>query len=220
MRIGDIDTYRRPRRLGAGFIRMFSLVTLLAATGATWCNAQDRRSPRADEQACRNAARIVETGRPAKKEALARDIIRECGGAIAGNAAASATVSLRLERDTSLLVEAMAPFWGLQDTAFYRATSEVVHDRSASSEARVMAVRSLIGILHQGSYAVSYSSLASEGEDCTLSQHIGILPPHGTGLAAGAESRVGQLLTAILGNAGEPAKVRSAAACALRVVRQ
>jgi hypothetical protein len=201
-------------------IRALSLVALISVAGATRCDAQNPGYLRPDEQACRSAARIVETGRPSKTEAMAGWIIRECGGAIAGNAAASATSALRRERDVSVLAEGTSPFWGLQDTAFYRAARQVAGDRSASPEARAVAIRSILGMLYQGVYAVSYASLMSDGDDCQLAGHTGTLPPDGTGLPANTEAQVRKSFTAIAADDGEPASVRSAAACALGMIRR
>lgn len=197
---------------------MLSLAALLSMASASWCDAQDRRSPQAEKQACRNAARIVETGRPAQKVAFARELLRECGGAVAGDAAASVTLALRAERDTSKLIEAVNPFFGLQDTAFYRAASQLVQDRSASPEARVAAIRNLLGMLYQGVYAASYTSMMTEGAGCAMAGHTGMLPPDGTGLPPGAEAHVSQLLTAIAADETEPVPVRSAAGCARGIV--
>ena len=150
---------------------------------------------------------------------MARWIIRECGGALAGNAAASATSALRLERDVSVLAEGTSHFWGLQDTAFYRAADQVAEDRSASPEARAVAIRSVLGMLYQGVYAVSYASLMSDGDGCEMAGHTGSFPPDGTGLPANAEAEVRKSFTAIAADTGEPASVRSAAACALGMIR-
>jgi hypothetical protein len=214
----------RPFLLSAAFA---SALFLGASPSALHAQHDDRVRP--TEQECRKAARDLEhdlqklakgqkpnTERGNDYRLSPADVLRLCDGPAAGEAAVSALSLLRTETRPDTLLQLLEPFWGLRDSAYFRALSDLVRDRGASTPARVIAVRSLLGQLLGGNMTSSYQELTVEGIDCGGAFITGLHAQDGTPMPTDALEQTRRLLDAVQRAPGEPAALRNAAACVLK----
>jgi hypothetical protein len=177
------------------------------------------------ERDCDKAAKIIEKGHPEKKEEWAYNYITRCG-AEGARAVSAGMLTLRQQRDTSVLDAFMWQADNWRDATVMEAATQVATDVGASPEARVFAVRHLIGLLRpqikftyghltassdstQANGVVVYemgcrAALGSEGADVSA-----------TALPTDYVARIRSTLRGLRSDPATPTPVRNAAACAL-----
>ena len=200
-----------------------TVLLLFCLTGAGCVSAQTVPDSVKQRNDCRLAEQVVRTGHPAPKREWALWEIRRHCGASGGRALADAIREHRTSRDTAWLGELTSPAIQLRDGAVFAVSAQIARDRSASPEARVFAIRTLIWSLRPG-YGITYDDLAGAGEGSggcySHGPELHFQPTDGAPLPAGHASEVQAVAEQILLDAAEPAPVRSAARCALLASRR
>jgi hypothetical protein len=165
---------------------------------------------------CRLAVQVTLTGNPAPRREWARWAIMRCG-AEGGRVIAQAIRANKSSSDTALLNRITWPAFELRDGNVFLAAYEVLGDKSATPQARVFAVRTLLLALRPNSY-LTYPDLADEtgGRQRTCygsggSFHLVVHP--GTPLPPDYDVRVREIGARLAADASEPRAVRRAAAC-------
>lgn len=130
-------------------------VPILASCAAAQANP-DAIKARND---CRLAARIVATGHPAPHEEWALAVIPNCP-AEAGPAIASGMLALRNENNIYILDSLTSTSRYVRDAAILDAALEIADDRSASFEARIFSLRTLLWMTQVHPAYVPYGALA------------------------------------------------------------
>jgi hypothetical protein len=160
---------------------------------------------------CRLAAQVISTGNPAPRKDWALAVIRTCreGGA----ALARAISRARTNPDTAALNALTAPTVQLRDGAVFATALEIAGDRSASVEARVFAIRTLIWSMYPGG-GINYPDLSGGSHRC-----LGYGPSLHTEVTQGAAlprdyvARAKSLARTLTENVTEAVPVRRAASC-------
>ena len=196
-------------------------LSLVVSLGATALHAQD--STQMDDQLCKKAVKIVEKGRPEKKEGWAWNLISRCGPAGA-QAMATGMHALRLERDVNVLEEFMWLADNWRDADLMRAAVALASDGTASAETRVFAIRHLIGLLN-GSHRYSFDGLTASSDSTVtpemVTYTVGCRWASGsahwnvtaTPLSATYNAEILAVLSALAKDAQQPKIVRNAARC-------
>jgi hypothetical protein len=164
---------------------------------------------------CRLAAQVIGTGQPAPKKEWALGVIRSCteGGAVLAEAIRAA----RTSADTAMLNALTAPMVELRDGSVFSAAMDVAGDQSATSEARVFAIRILMWSMYPGG-GIYYSSLAAGSQGCLghgPSTHTRVT--QGVPLPSDYIARAKALGHALAHDSTEAVPVRLAASCLLVV---
>lgn len=105
---------------------------------------------------CRLAAQVVTTGRPHPRLAWATSIMRTCRDA--GGTIAQVFSANRHSTDTAYLDVLTYPAIALRDGVLFETAVAIATDRSASLEARVFAIRTLIWSMYPGG-GIGYADL-------------------------------------------------------------
>lgn len=200
----------------------YAVTAILAvALGATVLHAQNTTN--SDDHPCMKAVEIVKKGRAEKNEGGAWNLIGRCGPAGA-KAMAVGMHALRLERNVNVLDHFIWQADNWRDADLMRAAVTLATDRTASAEARVFAVRHLIGLLN-GSHRYSFDGLTT-GNDSTVTPEMVVYnwgcswaggSAHwnvtATPLASGYKGEIVAVLSALAKDAQQPKIVRNAARC-------
>lgn len=167
---------------------------------------------------CRLAIQVLTTGQPAPKRPWASSFIAACG-AEAGGPLADLMRRNRASADTALLNEITRPAFRLRDGQVFTAAHEIAEDRSASPQARVFAVRTLIWSISPGRW-YRYSDLADDASgrtDCIGDLYTDFEYTEGAALPPDYLQRVLELAERLMKIEEESQAVKNAAICA-RVV--
>lgn len=166
---------------------------------------------------CRLAAQVLRTGHPAPKSDWALAVIPTCG-ADGAQALGEAFRAARASTDTIALDRLTRPALWLRDNSLFNAALEIGADRSATPQARVFAIRTLLWVMVPGG-GVGYADLADEVQGRTRnclgfgpSTHVVVR--RGEPLPSDFEQRIRSLATRIINDPHEPRPVRRAAVCA------
>lgn len=165
---------------------------------------------------CRLAVQVIRTGHPATKTQWALDRIAGCG-ADGGGAIAAAMRAARASADTVLLERLTRPTMWLRDGSSFQTALEIGADRTASPQARVFALRTLLWAMVPGG-SVGYGDLADEvqgrGRRCLgFGPSTHVIVARGSPLPADWEQRVRALAARLMRDPAEPRPVRRAAVC-------
>ena len=192
------------RRHTIGYAFGILLAGSLAASTAV--RAQDAKT-------CVKAARIVEKGRPDKKEAWAWSMILRCGSD--GSAAAkSAWMEQRTLSDTAQLAGTFAHLWNFRDSALFGAAARIAADPSATRQSRVYSVMMLLVQVFDNVYPEYGQVSTMEPQDvCRVGQVFTRVLTAGVPLAPDARQRARALARALAADASAPPEVRSAGHC-------
>jgi hypothetical protein len=193
------------------------LVMVLACAPAAALAQPDSAHAAQRRNDCRLAAHVLRTGHPAPKSDWALAVIPACG-AEGGQALGAAFRAARASADTVALERLTRPALWLRDNSLFDAALEIGADRSASPQARVFAMRTLLWLIVPGG-GVGYADLADEVGGRTRnclgfgpSTHVVIR--RGEPLPSNYEQSIRSLATRIMNDPHEPRPVRRAAACA------
>lgn len=187
---------------------------LLALSPQRACARQLGVAPSRTADECAHAARLVRDHQPARLEEIASGVLFGCGGAEVGETAAAVSRAMRAVTDPDVLLERLSPFYGLNDSIYLRATEEIARDARASIAARVIAIRTLLGMATNWWVVAGYVALATGGDQCGTNQALHVPIRGDVGLPADVARRVRTLLAGLASDAASPAAVRSAARCA------
>ena len=180
------------------------------AIRASVAGAQTPPGTPPDDKDCKKAARIVEKGKPEKKEEWAFAVLPACAPATSVPAAVSAIAAMHAEQDTSALYHVWTPFFGVLDVAITNAFVDGIADRAATQEARVVAALGLVAQVTDATIVITYAAAAGSGGACQIGMWsatrttIGNAPTQST--ATSVLSRLGPLAD----DPTAPAAVRSA----------
>lgn len=163
---------------------------------------------------CRLAEQVLSTGHPAPHWSWALTTIARCR--TGGPALASAIRGTRTSTDTALLNAVTRPSSQLRDKVVYEAALSIASDRTASTPARVFAIRTLLWAFIPGSW-ITYSNLVGSPESGAC--YGGGQPLHsyvvvGERLPSDYARRVNDLGLRVARDTSEPSEVRAAAGCA------
>ena len=169
----------------------------------------------ATEKECRTALRIVEKGKPAKKEAWALALAPRCPVADAVLALAAMVRSLRTEAETAALFEALAPTWRVIDEGLLLAALDVIGDNTATMNARIATTFTVASQISDGMLVMYWDGAISGIPGCNSGLTGSVA------LTKGAEPTVATLrsaagrLRAVVSAPTTPNSVRNAVACVL-----
>ncbi|MGH7659088.1 MAG: hypothetical protein ACREL6_12715 [Gemmatimonadales bacterium] len=167
---------------------------------------------------CRLAARIIATGHPAPHEEWAFGYIGNCP-AEAGEAIASGMRASRTATDTILLSHLTYTTRFLRDAALLDAALEVASDPSASFEARIFSLRSLLWLMTSSPSPMGFGTLVSgdpyDGyQGCWVHSSPGLRMVAGTTpLPADYRDQIRSLATRLEADSGEVGDIRRIAWC-------
>lgn len=199
--------------------RMWAVVLLGAAVWPLSSLAQDRKS----EKECIKAAKVIDKGHPAHKQAEALSTLLGCGRTGA-NATSAAIQDSRAELDTLVLRSFYGLVDGWRDAVVMQAALEVARDASAAAPARVFAIRHLL-VLLRPSAQFTYDNLvrsvvipddtssARSVTSCASGYASGVVDAHGTPLPSDYAAQLTQALSQIKAAPSGPTSVRNAASC-------
>ena len=196
---------------------MVSMLASLDACAPAMVTAQASPDSIQHRNDCRLAEQVLRTGHPAPREDWALAMIWTC--AQSGPAVAEALSVARASSDTAYLNALTSPLIRLRDGSVFAAALTLAGDRGASVPARVAALRALMYAVRPGGY-VDFASLGSPqtincfGTSATDSRVL-----NGAPLPANHVESVGVLADGLQKDASEPDAIRSAANCAMLLVR-
>ena len=178
-------------------------------------------------QQCDAAARIVSSGSVSENQRSAYLTLSRCG-AVGANAFAAGMAKLTTVTDTIQLDDFMsaADNWG--DASVYDAATRLAVNSSATPQARVFAIRHLIGLVERHQ-AFDYGGLVVGADttvlaDGTIQFTVGCgggyvsEPAHtlvATPLPSNAADQIRVTLASLVASRAAPKQVRAAAACLL-----
>ena len=195
------------------------IASLAISASASAAGAQTPPSTPPDDKDCKRAAKIVEKGKPEKKEDWAFAVLHACSPAISVPAAASAIASMHSERDSVALLNAWTPFFRVLDVAITSAFVNAIADPAATPQARIVAALGLASQVSDGTGAITYADAASAGVVC----RIGVLYASGSTIGnAPTQATAARTLATLVpleDDAKAPPTVRSAVSCVLILVR-
>ena len=203
-----VDIYRTGERHMRRHTIGYAFGILLAGSPAasTAVRAQDAKT-------CARAARIVEKGRPDKKEAWAWSMILGCGSD-GSTAAKSAWMAQRTLSDTTQLAATFGDLWSFRDSALFGAAERVAVDPSATRQSRVYSVMMLLVLLFDDAYPEYGNFSTKEPKDvCRVGQVFDRVITEGAPLAPDARQRARALARALAADPSAPPEVRSAGSC-------
>lgn len=119
-----------------------ALVAGMCLAGASGAAAQSNKL----EHDCKKAVKIVERGKPDRKEEWAWSTVLGCG-AEGGTAARDAWLQMRTETEPRQLEALYGRLWSFRDGALFDAAQSVATDASASPESRVYSAMLLLVLL-------------------------------------------------------------------------
>jgi hypothetical protein len=195
------------------------IVAALSAT-ASAAHAQTAKE-------CDQAAKVISTGRVNANQQSVYVTITRCG-AVGANAFATGIPKNASETDTVRLDEYMGAADNWRDASIYNAATQLANQSTATVQARVFAIRHLIGLLQRNT-RFSYGAMVATA-DTTLPngtrrvsmgcQGYMISEPSGTVVGAplpsGVETQIRSTLASLAaGHLSAPKQVRAAAACLL-----
>lgn len=193
-------------------IRKMQLLAAAAfAASATATNAGAQADKSAHD--CKAAIRIVERGKPARKEEWAWATVPGCGAA-GGSAARDAWLSLRSESDTASIAAIYDRLWSFRDAALFDAARVTMADGSASVESRVFSAMFVVAQLFDDlnpdfGYFVSTRPYGV----CRIASVSDRAIQTGTPLPADAKEQARTVARSVLADSNAPEQVRSAARC-------
>jgi hypothetical protein len=199
-------------------VATLTTIVLLPCASATAqvATSQSRTTHLAKE--CEKAAKIVEKGKPDKKELGAWEFLWRCGSA-AGPAAAAGIRAMRTETEFEVLSRTMPMIWYFLDPEVLQAQLDVANDRSATPLARVFAVRGLGSFVTSPELVVDFDELMTLADDCGLGRMTHGQVRQGGSLPSDYEARVIAALERLAWDASAPSSVRSAAKCMTQASR-
>lgn len=164
---------------------------------------------------CRLAEQVLTTGHPAPHREWASWTIRKCAGA--GPVVAQAIFRLRTSADTALLKVVTAPAAVVRDREIYEAGLSILADATASSQARVYAIRMLAWLFYPDA-DLNYGDFVDIDGDGDRScygsgTHFHVSIVRGALLPPGWPDAIRQAARRVYENPAEPADVRQAARC-------
>ena len=199
--------------------RILAVAFLGAALWPLSSEAQDKKR----EKECDKAAKVIEKGHPAHKQADALNTLLGCG-ATGANATSAAIQASRTEQDTVVLRIFYDLVDGWRDAVVMQAALQVARDESAEAPARVFAIRHLL-VLLRPSAQFAYGRLArsvSIPDDTSSARSVTSCASgyasergelHATPLPVDFAAQVTQALEQIKGAPSVPTTVRNAAGC-------
>lgn len=199
------------------FLALLVIASCMAPLGA---HAQPAADAARHQNDCRIAVQVVTTGQPQARQEWALSKIRSCG-ADAGRALASIIPRLREVPDTARLNRYFSATREVYDGQIFDAAFAIAGDRTASTPARVFALRSLIWSGNPGRL-LSYTDLAGDASGRThcaggFTSHVSLTA--GAPLPAGYDARVRELAARLARDSSVPVEVRRAAQCAKLTTR-
>lgn len=186
--------------------------------------ARAQGATNADAKTCDKAARIVEKGHPAQKEADAFLTLSGCG-TVGANAIAAGLLTYANETDPVVLDAFMSQADNWRDAAIFDAATTLATNGSATPAARVFAVRHLLKLTHPY-FTYSYGGLTA-GDSTTAAPDGTVLTTIGCSTALGSESpdrvgtplpadyatRIQTTLSSLAASPATPTVVRNAVRC-------
>ncbi|MBX9927538.1 MAG: hypothetical protein K2X99_01370 [Gemmatimonadaceae bacterium] len=199
-------------------MRLLRRTAMLSALASLSANAQLPVLDPPTAKDCRAALRIVERGRPQKKEEWAWGVAIRCSLNDAAPALATLILSTRTESDTSALFDLLAPTWHVVDERLLDAAVEVIGDPSATINARTAAAMTIGEQVTNGALVFEWSRIVLDAPECSsgVSWSVDVrrgIAPSATGLRNARER-----LRGVIGASTTPGPVRNAAACAVSFV--
>jgi hypothetical protein len=214
--------------IGGMLMRQFA--QSVVGVGFAWsCIASSSVAAQSREpDRCAKAAKVISKGHPAERDNWAFLELSVCG-VVGANAFAAGIAHYRTETNIDALDRF---FWfgpdNWRDATILTVVTRLANDRTATPQARVFAVRHLIGLL-QPRIVFSYADL-TQGADTTITADgttyysfgcAAQMVSHGGGSLAGAplppdaEARIRATLHALAEDPAVPKPVRNAAQCPL-----
>jgi hypothetical protein len=167
---------------------------------------------------CRFAAQVITTGHPAPHLQWAHSFIGYCGRAQWADAAASGVRRLRGSTDATALATEWRHLWMLRDSAVFEAAVDIARNRSASTQARVWALRTLANYIDPngiyGAITDTYTDASGAHPVCVSNRAAGTVAFYeGRPLPSDFAGRARATAAMISNEPGEPGTVRTAASC-------
>jgi hypothetical protein len=196
-------------------IPSLAAIALLAACAPPAVLAQADPDSVHHQNDCRFAAQVVATGQPAARREWALSIIETCRAG--GAALAQAIRTSRSSTDVGYLDTLTRPAIRLRDGDVFAASMEIAGDPSASTPARVFAIRTLMWAMFPGG-GIAYEDLADmvQGRQRSCfghgpSTHTDVV--QGTPLPGDYVARAKALANRLNADGSEARAVRRAAVC-------
>lgn len=187
----------------------------LAGGGAPDAGAQSDRH----QQQCEKARKIVERGKPDRKEEWAWSTVPGCGAG-GGLAARDAWLLARTEADPARLEKLYSRLWSFRDASLFEAARTIATDPSASAPSRVYSGMMLVvQLLDREDPNYDWFTKAGAGGVCRIGSVDDRVVRTGQPLPPDARQlglRVGQHLAS---DASAPAIVRSAGRCLTQAIQ-
>lgn len=189
-------------------LRATFLLLLIIPACATAQETPDSVHHRND---CRLAAQVLSMGHPAPGYSWALDVAWRCPEA----APALATEMMRSAavHDTSFLNRLTQPTIELRDGRIMQVALAIAADRSASSEARIFAIRTLIYSMRPGG-GIDYDDLATHDYCYGYGPSLHQIITNGVPLPQNYVQQINILGLRLAADEHEPAVIRHAGACA------
>lgn len=197
----------------------FQRVALIAGLSLAGAVASDAAAQSdKHEQQCKKAVKIVERGKPGRKEAWAWSTVLGCG-AEGGVAARDAWLLARAGVDPTQLEDLFSRLWSFRDAALFEAARGIATDPSASAPSRVYSAMMLVAqLLDRKNPNYAWFTSVGMGGVCRIGSVYDRALYAGRPLPSDARQLGLQVGRQLSNDAGAPATVRSAGRCLAQAI--
>ncbi|HET7460283.1 MAG TPA: hypothetical protein VFJ82_03510 [Longimicrobium sp.] len=165
---------------------------------------------------CRLAAQVLTTGHPAPRLEWARGFIGYCGNGAWAVATRGAILRLRTSSDDAELGRQWRFVWMIRDADLFATVVDIARDRSASTTARLWALKTLATYIDPGgNYFLNPPARANGAEPrCIAGRFAGAMHSYaGKPLPANFAAQVRDAAQPLAADATQPDQIRNAARC-------